>query len=156
MTPYPDQVDQIMAVMSAAFEPTYGEAWNHRQVSDALILPHTFAIVVDRLGRLIDGGNPAEPAGFILSRHAADEEELLLIAVIPDCRGAGLGLSMVKELFLAAKSRGATRVFLEMRRGNPAENLYKKVGFEPIGVRSNYYNLSDGQKVDAITFGVSI
>ncbi|WP_299193332.1 GNAT family N-acetyltransferase [uncultured Erythrobacter sp.] len=156
MSPFPDQVDQIMAVMEASFDPAYGEAWNRRQVSDALTLPHTFAIVVDTFGRVLDGSVAGEPAGFVLSRHAADEEELLLIAVSPDCRGAGLGLTLVEQLFADAKTRGATRMFLEMRRGNPAVNLYKKVGFEPIGVRTNYYNLADGSKVDAITFGKTL
>lgn len=156
MTAPIDQVDQIMAVMEASFDPAYGEAWNRRQVSDALTLPHTFAIVVDPLGRILDGDVTGEPAGFVLSRNAADEEELLLIAVTPENRGAGLGLIMVEQLFAAAKTRGATRMFLEMRRGNPAVKLYQKVGFEPIGVRSNYYNLTDGSKVDAITFGKAL
>jgi ribosomal-protein-alanine N-acetyltransferase len=47
-------------------------------------------------------------------------------------------------------------MFLEMRRGNPAINLYQKVGFEPIGERPNYYRLANGERADAITFGRSI
>ena len=40
------QVDQIMAIMEAAFDPQWGEAWNRRQVEDALLLPNTFAILL--------------------------------------------------------------------------------------------------------------
>ena len=156
MTVPPDLVDQIMQVMEAAFDPAFGEAWSRRQVSDALTMPHTFAMVVDRAGQELDSGCTAEPAGFALSRHAADEEELLLIAVTPDCRGSGLGQKLIDQLFSAAKHRGASRMFLEMRRGNPAINLYEKVGFEPIGARPNYYKLADGGTVDAITFGKSL
>ena len=156
MTPYPDLVEQIMQVMEAAFDPAYGEAWNRRQVSDALTLPHTFALVVDKFGRAHDGTRDDTPAGFVLSRHAADEEELLLIAVMPDFRGLGLGRELIAQLFAAARDRGATRMFLEMRKGNPAIKLYEKVGFEPIGSRPNYYSLSDGRKVDAITFGATL
>jgi len=63
---------------------------------------------------------------------------------------------LIDRLFDAARARGASKIFLEMRRGNPAVNLYRKVGFEPIGERPNYYRLANGSRVDAITFGRSI
>jgi len=151
-------VDGIMRVMDTAFEATYGEAWNRRQVSDALVLSSTHALLVDADGALIDGHGPnsAAAAGFVLSRHAADEEELLLIAVMPEFRTRGLGQMLIDHLFESAAARRVNRVFLEMRRGNPAIHLYRKVGFEPIGERPNYYKMVDGSRVDAITFGRSI
>ncbi|MEM7689958.1 MAG: GNAT family N-acetyltransferase [Pseudomonadota bacterium] len=144
-----------MRVMEASFDPAYGEAWNRRQVSDALTLPSTHALVVDAQGALIETGDGA-PAGFVLSRHAADEEELLLIAVAPEARMRGLGQILIDHLFEAAAARGVKKVFLEMRRGNPALQLYQKVGFEPVGERPNYYKASDGTRIDAITFGRSV
>ncbi|MEO0057507.1 MAG: hypothetical protein RIT17_960, partial [Pseudomonadota bacterium] len=39
MSPCPATIDRIMAVMEAAFDPAYGEAWNRRQVADALSMP---------------------------------------------------------------------------------------------------------------------
>ena len=168
MTPREALVDQIIAVMDAAFDPAFGEAWNRRQVADALVLPSTHALVVDGDGQVIGSSdraghgewsareNPGDPAGFVLTRHAAGEEELLLIGVIPACRRRGLGQMLIDRLFDAARARGATKIFLEMRRGNPAVNLYRKVGFEPIGERPNYYRLANGSRVDAITFGRSI
>lgn len=141
-----------MQVMDAAFEPAFGEAWNRRQVSDALILPSTHALLIDEDGAIITGESAARPAGFVLSRHAADEEELLLIAVTPDFRGRGLGQVLIDRLFEAAATRGVRKVFLEMRRGNPAIHLYHKVGFEPVGERPNYYKMQDGSRIDAITF----
>ena len=148
-------VAAIMRVMDAAFDPAFGEAWNRRQISDALLLPSTHALLVDADGALTDGVS-SPPAGFVLSRHAADEEELLLIAVAPDLRTRGLGQILIDRLFEAAAMRGVNRVFLEMRRGNPAIHLYRKVGFEPIGERPNYYKLIDGTSVDAITFRRSL
>ncbi len=144
-------VDGIMIVMDAAFDPAFGEAWNRRQISDALIMPSTHALLIDAQGAVIAGGED-DAAGFVLSRHAADEEELLLIAVMPQFRTLGLGKALIDHLFDAARERGAAKIFLEMRRGNPAVNLYRKVGFEPIGERPNYYRLVDGSRVDAITF----
>lgn len=156
-TPCPQIVSHIMTVMEQAFDPAFGEAWNRRQVADALAMPSTHALVLDTQGRRIEEGpDSGRAAGFALSRHAADEEELLLIAVLPECRGQGFGQEMIERLFEDARGRGVTRFFLEMRQGNPAETLYRKSGFEPIGHRPNYYRLADGGRVDAITFGRSI
>ena len=149
-------VDCIMEVMDAAFDPAYGEAWTRRQVADALVLSNTHALVIDADGNPIKGETERDPSGFVLTRHGADEEELLLIAVIPEYRGRGFGKLLIELLFEAARERSTARIFLEMRRGNPAEHLYLKTGFEPIGERPNYYRMSDGSRIDAITFGRSI
>ena len=156
MTPCTRLVDRIMSVMDAAFDPAFGEAWNRRQIADALAMPNTHALVIDKDGEPIDGDRSDQPAGFVLTRHAADEEELLLIAVIPECRQRGLGARLIDRLFASARARGTSKVFLEMRRGNPAERLYHKKGFEPIGERPNYYLMADGSRLDAITYGCSI
>lgn len=145
------RVAGIMQVMETAFDPSFGEAWNRRQVTDALLMPSTHALLIDSHGEAANAQSP-DIAGFVLSRHAADEEELLLIAVCPRYRGRGLGQLLIDRLFTAAASRGTTRIFLEMRKGNPAIHLYRKVGFEPIGERPNYYRQADGQRIDAITF----
>jgi len=158
MTPSPALLDRIMAVMEAAFDPAYGEAWNRRQVADALAMPSTHALVVDAAGvPIADEADPAPaPAGFVLTRHVLDEEELLLIAVTPGARRRGVGAALVEQLFAVARSRGTARVFLEMRRGNPAIHLYRKFGFEPIGERRNYYRMANGERIDAITFARTI
>lgn len=143
-----EDLDQIMAVMDAAFEPEWGEAWNRRQVSDSLVFPHTHY-------RLIaEDGSPA--AGFTLVRAAPGEEELLLIAVVPQSRGRGLGKRLLDQVLADARGRGAERVFLEMRFNNPAIELYQKAGFVPIGRRKDYYRLPDGSRIDAITFACEL
>ena len=157
MSPCPATLDRIMAVMEAAFDPAFGEAWNRRQVADALTLSSTHALVVDADGTLLpDGPGPAVPAGFVLTRHVLDEEELLLIGVAPGARRRGVGTALIDHLFDAARRRGVCRIFLEMRRGNPAIQLYHKFGFEPIGERRNYYRMANGDRIDAITFARSI
>jgi len=159
MTPCPHLLDRIMAVMEAGFDPAYGEAWNRRQVADALAMQSTHALVVDSEGTPIPvgaGPAPLMAAGFVLTRHVLDEEELLLIAVVPGVRRRGVGSALIEHLFAAARTRGTTRVFLEMRRGNPAIHLYHKFGFEPIGERRNYYRMANGERIDAITFAKSI
>lgn len=153
-------LDDIMRVMEAAFDPAYGEAWNRRQVADALAMPTTHALVVDSAGELIpltkqrDSG--CEAAGFVLTRAAAGDEELLLIGVAPQHRRNGLGERLIEHLIAHSASRKVERIFLEMRRGNPAIHLYEKLGFRPIGERHNYYRLANGSRVDAITFSRAV
>jgi [ribosomal protein S18]-alanine N-acetyltransferase len=145
-----DDLDRIMAVMKAAFDPAYGEAWSRRQVSDALVLPNTHYILAG-----MDGDEPADGAraiGFALSRGVLDEEELLLIAVDPAFRGRGIGTKLLQRYIEAAEARGKTRLFLEMRDGNPADSLYRRAGFEPIGHRRNYYRNGSKGPLDAITY----
>jgi len=147
-----DDLDRIMAVMEAAFDPAYGEAWSRRQVGDALAFPNTHYLLAGPGGNEPADDEPA--AGFILSRGAADEEELLLIAVDPAHRGKGVGSALLQRFILAASARGADRLFLEMRDGNPAESLYRKHGFESVGRRRAYYRRGSGAPLDAITFAL--
>ena len=142
-------LDAAMAVMDAAFDPRWGEAWTRAQLGDSLAMPSTFLMLTDADGTLIDKG-PA--AGFVLSRQALDEEELLLLAVRPQHRGRGLGSALIESYFAAAVQRGVHRIFLEMRANNPAHSLYRRCGFEPIGVRPRYYRATDGRTIDALTF----
>lgn len=145
-----DDLDRIMAVMEAAFDPAYGEAWTRRQVGDALVLPNTYYLLAGPDGRALGEGE--EAAGFVLSRGAADEEELLLIAVDPRHRGRGIGAALIERFIAEARARGAERLFLEMRDGNPAEALYRRHGFASVGRRRAYYRRGTGAPLDAITF----
>ena len=145
-----DPVDLIMEVMNQAFDPAYGEAWNRRQVSDALTMANTRYLLLNARGEPPADGERA--AGFLLSRQAADEEELLLIAVLPECRREGIAGKLIERFVAEARLRGLRRLFLEMRDGNPAEALYLKFGFNPVGRRRNYYNRGKIRGIDAITF----
>lgn len=142
-------LDAAMAVMETAFDPHWGEAWTRSQLRDSMVMPSTFLLLTDRAARPVSSG---PVAGFVLSRQALDEEELLLLAVRPEDRGVGLGTALLNRYFATALRRGVRRIFLEMRANNPAHSLYRRCGFEPIGVRPRYYRAADGQAIDAITF----
>ncbi|MGE8141318.1 GNAT family N-acetyltransferase [Novosphingobium sp. NPDC080210] len=146
----PDDIDRIMAVMQAAFAPEYGEAWNRRQVEDALLMGNCFYCLLTEAGAAPQGAEPA--AAFFLSRYGFEEEELLLLAVDPEHRRKGLAAKLISYLETSAQKRGAKRLLLEMRRGNPAELLYRAHGFVPIGQRVNYYRTPSGERLDALTF----
>jgi ribosomal-protein-alanine N-acetyltransferase len=141
---------RLMAVMNAAFDPKWGEAWTRRQVEDSLLTGFCNYFLVTPEGIEVTANE--QPAGFTLSRTISGETELLLLAVDPQYRRRGLGTVLVEALVQDSRARGAKRLFLEMRRANPAEHLYRRMGFEPIGERPNYYRTSDGQRIDAVTF----
>ena len=150
MTPPVDDLDRLMAVMAAAFDPEFGEAWTRRQVEDALVIGNCQYALIDANGVEPEPG--ALAVGFFLSRAGFEEEELLLFAVDPAWRRRGLGRALLDRLARDARNRGARRLLLEMRHGNPAETLYRNFGFQPIGRRPNYYRTRNGQAIDAITF----
>ncbi|WP_241773007.1 GNAT family N-acetyltransferase [Erythrobacter sp. SG61-1L] len=140
--------------MEGAFDPAFGEAWNRRQVSDALVLANCRCHLLDVKLQVPDANGKA--AGFTLSRQILDEEELLLIAVLPAHRRNGIAGALMDRLIADARARGVTRMFLEMRDGNPAEALYRQHGFEPVGRRPNYYNRGSIAGIDAITFALGL
>ena len=149
-----DDLDKIMAVMEAAFDPAYGEAWTRRQVGDALTMRNTFYLLAGTDGTAPGPGEPA--AGFVLSRGAAGEEELLLIAVEPGSRRRGVGRALLERFAKEARGRGVERLFLEMREGNPAEQLYLEFGFIAVGMRKDYYRSARNGPLNAITYAHSI
>lgn len=145
-----DDIDRIMAIMTAAFDPAFGEAWNRHQLEDALLVGNCHYLLIAVNGAEPQPGEPA--AGFCLSRHGYEEEELLLFAVDPKYRRRGLGAALLALFASTAQSRGAQRLLLEMRQDNPAEHLYRRFGFSQVGHRAGYYRAPGGARFDALTF----
>ncbi len=142
-------LDDIMAIMTAAFSTEYGEAWTRSQLSG--ILPMTgVSLVVAR------DGDCAAAAGFSLARTVADEAELLLIAVDPRFRRRGVGRRLLDHFIAGASAARVRRVHLEVRDGNPAVAMYEALGFEPVGRRQDYYLGGDRRRHDAITLARSL
>ncbi len=148
--PPQDDVDKIMAIMVAAFDPAYGEAWTRGQIESALVIGHCQYWLIAPDGTVPDEGD--EAAGFALLRRTLDEAELLLFAVSPQWRRCGLGARLLERMMGDTKVEGTTRVMLEMRQGNPAQYLYQSYGFAAVGIRPKYYRGIDGERIDAVTF----
>lgn len=71
----------------------------------------------------------------------ADEAHITTIAVKPSHQGIGLGELVLGTLIDTAILLAASTVTLEVRVSNtPAQNLYLKYGFTPVGVRRRYYS----------------
>jgi ribosomal-protein-alanine N-acetyltransferase len=79
-------------------------------------------------------------AGFVLSRLAAGEAEILSIAVAPGERGRGLSRRLLDWHLRRLAGVGCRAVFLEVDESNePARRLYRRAGFREVGRRDSYY-----------------
>lgn len=137
-------LEALMTVMRASFDSRYGEAWSALQLAGTLAQETSFA------RQLL--GPDGRPAGFSLARAAGPEVEMLLIAVCPQERGAGLGRMLIDTVCSDARARGASELFLEVRENNaPARALYRNTGFIDVGRRADYYAGCEGQRYAAIT-----
>ena len=68
------------------------------------------------------------------------EAEVLTIAVAPAHEGRGLGAVLLTELMREAARRECDDVVLEVRVDNDrAQRLYRRFGFEGVGIRKGYY-----------------
>lgn len=89
--------------------------------------------------------------GFVLSRLAADEAEILTIAVAPAQRGAGLGRKLLSHHLARLAARGVKALFLEVEDSNTAAKaLYARAGFVEVGRRPAYYAKADGSRAEAV------
>ncbi len=140
-------IDALMHVMERAFDPAFGEAWSRAQCLGILSLPDVWL-------SFADGATAA--VGFTLARLAADEAELLLLAVDPPARGRGIGSALIERTAAVAAARGARRLLLEVREGNTALGLYRRAGFGEIGRRRAYYRGAGGAPHDALTLARAI
>tara|TARA_R110002020_G_scaffold102381_2_gene240446 strand:+ start:141 stop:620 length:480 start_codon:yes stop_codon:yes gene_type:complete len=90
-------------------------------------------------------------AGFALVRIAADEAELLTIAVDPKWRGKRLGHALLAAAFDDLLMSPAKRMFLEVSEDNAAAiKLYERHGFTRISSRKGYYPKPDGSAATAL------
>ncbi len=89
--------------------------------------------------------------GFIVSRTAADEAEILSVAVDSDYRGRGLSRDLLRTHLGYLAGHGLKTVFLEVEENNrPARALYEKAGFRMVGRRERYYKDSSGEQLNAL------
>ncbi len=72
------------------------------------------------------------------------EAQITNIAVHPEFRECGVGSSLLGRMIEEAQAKAACEMTLEVRVGNePAKKLYRRFGFEEVGIRKRYYH--DGE-----------
>jgi ribosomal-protein-alanine N-acetyltransferase len=107
----------------------------------------------DFAGLLASAGvfSAGDDRGIVLGRVAADEAELLTLAVLPEHRRCGLGRGLLALFEEDAQRRGAAIAHLEVDAGNAAAiSLYARRGYVEVGRRKGYYRAGDGSRSDAV------
>lgn len=95
---------------------------------------------------------PPTTVGFILGQVAADEAEILTLAVAADQQRRGIATRLIEALARAAGEAAARVLYLEVDAGNTAAlALYRKLGFAERGRRRGYYVKANTAPSDAVT-----
>ena len=121
---------------SALHAQSFRRGWGEGEMEQLLIDPAVVAHRVMR-GRRV--------AGFILSRCAADEAEILSVAIDPRQRGRGFARTLLDLHLRRLAGIGIATVFLEVDADNAAaRRLYARAGFTQAGERKAYYQGEGG------------
>jgi ribosomal-protein-alanine N-acetyltransferase len=133
-----------LAAIDAVCNPS---PWSESAFAETL--PRAIALVVEDDAQVV--------TGFVMVTVAADECEVLGLAVMPDRRRAGIGRTLLEEALSRAAQRGARRCHLEVRASNrAARSLYAKCGFAMDGRRRDYYRDRTGAREDALLLSLEL
>jgi ribosomal-protein-alanine N-acetyltransferase len=136
-----------VAALAEIHAASFPHRWSAEEL-DALLLDPAVLCLVARRANLL-GSRSA--VGFVLVRAAADEAEILTVAVDPRHRGRRIGRQLIEAAFRRLYGERITAVFLEVDGGNaPAVALYRRLGFRTVGERKGYYRVADGPPASAL------
>ena len=121
-----DAICELEQVGFAEFERWSRQSWADEVAGDRWVITR-----LDAHARVI---------GVASFGIAGDMADLYRVVVHPDVRGQGIGASLVNAGLDWAAAVGARRMLLEVRPDNdPAAGLYRRLGFEEVSVRRDYY-----------------
>ena len=110
----------------------YPRPWSHSLFVSELALRSSRAYVVAKVGREVVGY-----AGLMMS---LSDGHITTIAVDPAWHRRGIATRLMVALARESLVRGAHNLTLEVRMSNKgAQEMYRRFGFAPVGVRKNYY-----------------
>lgn len=102
-------------------------------------------------------GAPILFVGAILFRTMADEGEILSLLVRNSARRRGIASALMTRALDTMKREGVVSVFLEVSETNRAARaLYRRFGFEKVGVRYNYYSTKHQESHNALVLRLKI
>ena len=141
-------LDRAAALHGESFVPLGERAWTRQDLAGLLASPGVTGLLLQAEGRDV---------GIALCRVAADEAELLTIAVRPAERRRGAGRRLLTAVIDRVREAGARALFLEVGADNPpARALYEAMGFRVVGTRPAYYRRGDGPPADALIMRLSL
>ena len=123
-------------LLSEIHAATFRRGWSGAEFEALLLQPGVHALIANFRKAF---GSTA-PAGFILYRIAADEAEILSVAVVDECRRRGIARQLLEEALRHLYREGARSIHLEVEDSNlAAVRLYRAMEFRESGKRPGYY-----------------
>ena len=130
------------AALAAIHVASFNRGWSEQEF-EQLLTDRT--VVADR------ATSGRRPVGFIVSRRAADEAEILSVAVARSWQGRGLARKLLDLHLRRLAGFGLRAVFLEVDEDNvAARKLYARAGFSQVGRRPGYYAQGRGKPAAAL------
>ena len=121
-----------VAQVAALEKICFSDPWSEKSVAGELDNPLSLWLVA------LEGGTVL---GYVGSQTVLGESDMMNVAVHPAQRRRGIAERLVTELVQALKARESHCLTLEVRASNePAQKLYEKLGFLPVGRRPRYYH----------------
>lgn len=106
--------------------------WTPERVRQQIRDPETMVLIASVRG---------EMAGFAIMNFGDEQAHLLLFAVLPAWRRAGVGTALLSWLEDSCVTAGIQQVRLELRSANRvAREFYVKAGYRYLGQISGYYD----------------
>jgi len=141
-------LDRAAALHAESFGPLGERTWTRQDLAELVVLPGVAGLLLQ-----VDG----DDAGLAVCRIAADEAELLTIAVRPAHRRKGLARQLLAAVIDHVRNAGARTLFLEVGVDNPAaRSLYEAQGFCAVGERRAYYQRGHEPPADGIVMRLTL
>ncbi|MFT3988723.1 tRNA (adenosine(37)-N6)-threonylcarbamoyltransferase complex dimerization subunit type 1 TsaB [Aestuariivirga sp.] len=126
--------DEAAELLAELHRACFADGWDAAAFRKMLAMPATAMIA--QAGSM--------PVGFILTRQAADEAEIITIGTHPSAQRRGVARALLDHQFTELRGRGAVQCFIEVAAENEAAlALYASVGFTQEGLRRGYYANGD-------------
>ena len=129
-----EDVPAIVAIEQASFHHA-GERFADRKIRHLIASPRAIATVAEGDGQVL-----AWAAGLFWARGRDPWGRIFALAVHPDGRGQRIGERLLDDIVQRLRTRGARRIFLEVRTDNHAAiRLYERFGFRACKALADYY-----------------
>ena len=141
----PMDINNLTKVYELELE-SYDFPWTKEILRDCILYKYDSFVVVlnDNL------------IGYIISKITYPETHILNLTVKKNFRKKGIGKALIELIISDARLRNSENIILEVRANNTdAQSLYKKLNFEVIGTRKDYYESKDGRQ-DAYVLNLNL
>jgi ribosomal-protein-alanine N-acetyltransferase len=124
-------VNELMGIEQAQFPEPWTKNMLLEEITNEATRRYTVAVMDDTI------------IGYLGVMFVFDELHVNTLGTLPGFEGRGVATSLLDDAWRDARERGVVRATLEVAASNQrAQELYFRHGFQPVGIRKNYYEKS--------------